>query len=39
MLSADPDLDCKASVLKWHLHPPQDAAVFAVDEKPAIQAL
>jgi transposase len=40
MLSDDPDFETKtADVIGLYLHPPQHAAVFAVDEKTAIQAL
>ena len=40
MLSDDPDFEQKAAdVLGLYLHPPQHAAVFAADEKTAIQAL
>ena len=40
MLSDDPDFERKAAdVIGLYLHPPQHAAVFAVDEKTAIQAL
>jgi transposase len=40
MLSDDPDFERKAAdVLGLYLHPPRHAAVFAVDEKTAIQAL
>lgn len=40
MLSDDPDFEQKAAdVLGLYLNPPQHAAVFAADEKTAIQAL
>jgi transposase len=40
MLSDDPDFEQKAAdVLGLYLNPPEQAAVFAVDEKTAIQAL
>jgi transposase len=40
MLSDDPDFEQKAAdVIGLYLSPPQHAAVFAVDEKTAIQAL
>lgn len=40
MLSDDPDFETKAAdVIGLYLNPPQHAAVFAVDEKTAIQAL
>ena len=40
MLSDDPDFERKAAdVIGLYLHPPDHAAVFAVDEKTAIQAL
>jgi transposase len=40
MLSDDPAFEQKAAdVIGLYLHPPQHAAVFAVDEKTAIQAL
>jgi transposase len=40
MRSDDPDFETKAAdVIGLYLHPPQHAAVFAVDEKTAIQAL
>src|SRR3954447_19741050 len=40
MLSDDPDFERKAAdVIGLYLNPPQHAAVFAVDEKTAIQAL
>ena len=40
MLSDDPDFEQKAAdVLGLYLHPPQHGAVFAADEKTAIQAL
>jgi transposase len=40
MLSDDPDFEEKAAdVIGLYLNPPQHAAVFAVDEKTAIQAL
>jgi transposase len=40
MLSDDPDFERKAAdVIGLYLKPPQHAAVFAVDEKTAIQAL
>jgi len=40
MLSDDPDFESKAAdVLGLYLNPPQHAAVFAADEKTAIQAL
>ena len=40
MLSDDPDFEQKAAdIIGLYLHPPQHAAVFAVDEKTAIQAL
>ena len=40
VLSDDPDFEQKAAdIIGLYLHPPQHAAVFAVDEKTAIQAL
>src|SRR5437879_11242613 len=40
MLSDDPDFERKAAVvIGLYVNPPQHAAVFAVDEKTAIQAL
>jgi transposase len=40
MLSTDPDFEQKAAdVIGLYLNPPQHAAVFAADEKTAIQAL
>lgn len=40
MASDDPDFEAKAAdVIGLYLNPPQHAAVFAVDEKTAIQAL
>lgn len=40
MRSDDPDFETKAAdVIGLYLHPPDHAAVFAVDEKTAIQAL
>jgi transposase len=40
MLSDDPDFEQKAAdIIGLYLQPPQHAAVFAVDEKTAIQAL
>ena len=40
MLSDDPNFEAKAAdVIGLYLNPPQHAAVFAVDEKTAIQAL
>jgi transposase len=40
MLSDDPDFEQKAAdIIGLYLNPPQHAAVFAVDEKTAIQAL
>ena len=40
MASTDPDFERKAAdIIGLYLHPPQHAAVFAVDEKTAIQAL
>jgi transposase len=40
MQSDDPDFERKAAdIIGLYLHPPQHAAVFAVDEKTAIQAL
>lgn len=40
MLSDDPDFEQKAAdIIGLYLHPPQHAAVFAADEKTAIQAL
>jgi hypothetical protein len=40
MLSTDPDVEHKAAdVIELYVNPPQHAAVFAVDEKTAIQAL
>jgi transposase len=40
MLSDDPQFEAKAAdVIGLYLHPPQHAAVFAADEKTAIQAL
>jgi transposase len=40
MASDDPDFETKAAdVIALYLNPPQHAAVFAVDEKTAIQAL
>src|SRR5215216_5163495 len=40
MQSDDPDFETKAAdVIGLYLHPPDHAAVFAVDEKTAIQAL
>src|SRR6476659_10867583 len=40
MLSDDPEFERKAAdVLGLYLNPPQHAAIFAVDEKTAIQAL
>jgi len=40
MASDDPDFEAKAAdVIALYLNPPQHAAVFAVDEKTAIQAL
>jgi transposase len=40
MASDDPDVEAKAAdVIGLYLNPPQHAAVFAVDEKTAIQAL
>jgi hypothetical protein len=40
MLSDDPDFEAKAAdVIGLYLHPPDHAAVFAVDEKSQIQAL
>jgi len=40
MLSDDPDFEQKAAdIIGLYLHPPAHAAVFAVDEKTAIQAL
>jgi transposase len=40
MLSDDPDFERKAAdVIGWYVNPPQHAAIFAVDEKTAIQAL
>jgi hypothetical protein len=40
MRSDDPDFERKAAdVIGLYLNPPQQAAVFAVDEKTAIQAL
>src|SRR5262249_46686326 len=40
MQSDDPDFERKAAdVIGLYIKPPQHAAVFAVDEKPAIQAL
>lgn len=40
MASDDPDFERKAAdVIGLYLNPPQHAAVFAVDEKTAIQAL
>ena len=40
MLSDDPEFEQKAAdVIGLYLHPPQHAAVFAADEKTAIQAL
>jgi transposase len=40
MLSDDPEFERKAAdIIGLYVHPPQHAAVFAVDEKTAIQAL
>ena len=40
MVSNDPDFETKAAdVIGLYLNPPQNAAVFCVDEKTAIQAL
>src|SRR5487761_1258543 len=40
MASPDPDFEAKAKdILGLYLEPPKNAAVFCVDEKPAIQAL
>lgn len=40
LASNDPDFETKAAdVIGLYLHPPQQAAVFCVDEKTAIQAL
>lgn len=40
MASPDPDFEAKAKeILGLYLHPPENAAVFCIDEKTAIQAL
>jgi hypothetical protein len=40
MTSNDPNFEYKAAdIIGLYLNPPQDAAVFCVDEKTAIQAL
>src|ERR1700741_4669575 len=40
MASDDPDFEAKAAdIIGLYMSPPQQAAVFCVDEKPAIQAL
>ena len=40
MASPDPNVEAKAKdILGLHLHPPENAAVFCIDEKTAIQAL
>ena len=40
MASDDPEFESKAAdILGLHLHPPQHAAVFCIDEKTAMQAL
>jgi hypothetical protein len=40
MASPDPDFEAKAKdILGLYLHPPEQAAVFCIDEKTAIQAL